>query len=85
MKLRKVISLEIGETDDSPNMINSDFNRTSVFTNEVVIIRPKIFYENREAHQDNKFMKESGLEVDHVNTLVHYFITKSLIIGITRV
>jgi hypothetical protein len=32
------------------------------FTNEVVVIRPEIFYENEDCHKDNKFMKHSGLK-----------------------
>lgn len=50
LKMKKVISIDVGDLDETSNIINSDFNRTSVFTNEVVIIRPKTFYENREAH-----------------------------------
>jgi hypothetical protein len=40
------------------------------FTNEVVIIRPQIFYENEEAHKDNKFMKYSGMEKSDTNAEV---------------
>ena len=31
------------------------------FTNEVIVIRPQMFYENKDCQEDNKFMKESGL------------------------
>lgn len=40
------------------------------FTNEVVVIRPEVFYENEDCHQDNKFMKSSGLKRQSTNELV---------------
>jgi hypothetical protein len=38
------------------------------FTNEVIVIKPETFYENEEAQKDNKFMKNSGLAIEEVNT-----------------
>ena len=40
------------------------------FTNEVVVIRPEIFYENEDCQKDNKFMKNSGLKRQSTNDLV---------------
>lgn len=45
------------------------------FTNEVIIIRPKQFYENVLAQADNKFMKNSGLSRDDTNKQVNSNIT----------
>lgn len=46
------------------------------FTNEVVVIRPEMFYENEDCQTDNKFMKASGLKRQSTNDLVSYFILK---------
>ena len=43
------------------------------FTNEVIVIKPETFYENEEAHKDNKFMKYSGLERNDTNEIVMNF------------
>jgi len=40
------------------------------FTNEVVVIRPEVFYENEDCQTDNKFMKSSGLKRQSTNDLV---------------
>jgi hypothetical protein len=31
-----------------------------VFTNEVIVIRPEVFYENEDCQKDNKFMKQGA-------------------------
>jgi hypothetical protein len=37
------------------------------FTNEVVVIRPEVFYENVEAQKDNKFMQHSSVDRNTTN------------------
>ena len=38
------------------------------FTNQVIVIRPETFYENKDCQIDNKFMKESPMhEQDSTN------------------
>lgn len=46
------------------------------FTNEVVVIRPQVFYENEDCMQDNKFMKNSGLKRQSTNDMVSYSLTQ---------
>lgn len=52
-----------GSDEESPH-------KYPTFTNEVIIIRPQTFYENEEAHADNKFMKFSGLKRQDTNSKV---------------
>jgi hypothetical protein len=49
---------------------HSSSSQLPTFTNEVVVIRPEVFYENEDCHQDNKFMKSSGLKRQSTNELV---------------
>jgi hypothetical protein len=43
-----------------------------VFTNEVVVIRPQIFYLNETAAADNTFMKDSGMTSEETDAKVIY-------------
>jgi hypothetical protein len=41
-----------------------------VFPNEVIVIRPQVFYENKDCQADNKFMRQSGLKAEDTNQIV---------------
>jgi hypothetical protein len=40
-----------------------------IFTNEVIVIRPQIFYENKDCQVDNKFMQHTELEAENTNEI----------------
>ena len=41
-----------------------------IFTNEVIVIRPQIFYENKDCQVDNKFMQHTELGAENTNEIV---------------
>lgn len=47
--------------DLSHNSSDDEKKILPVFTNEVIIIRPEMFYENKDCQEDNKFMKHTCL------------------------
>jgi hypothetical protein len=67
---RRIREIEKQFSNDSDVNFGDEEIEKPTFTNEVVIIRPQIFYENEEAHKDNKFMKYSGMEKSDTNAEV---------------
>lgn len=70
LEQERIKEIENEFTEQSQNGFGETEEDQPTFTNEVVIIRPQIFYENEEAHQDNKFMKFSGKDRQDTNAEV---------------
>ena len=68
----RIREIEDQFNDETQNGFGENEEDQPTFTNEVVVIRPQIFYENEEAHQDNKFMKFSGHERNDTNAMVMF-------------
>ena len=93
--LSKTSSYESFSSNDSKDETRSTGSKASgdgdkkmlpTFTNEVVVIRPEVFYENEDCQTDNKFMKSSGLKKQSTNDLVSFLFIKtedlSILIGL---
>ncbi|CDW88545.1 amidinotransferase [Stylonychia lemnae] len=62
-------SMDETRSTKSKDSTETDKKQLPTFTNEVVVIRPEVFYENEDCQTDNKFMKSSGLKRQSTNDL----------------